>query len=133
MRLADIISADDGDELPRQGQPNEALFFLVSAAADVRKTDTAFTIPARHFVGEVGFVLDAPASATVVVRKGVYVRWEAARLRKALTLQPGLGRALQALMGADMSNKVALGITIEHRAETQKAPPEIHSIQRHLA
>lgn len=133
MKLAKIIRVEDGDVLTRQGEANEALFFLVSSTAKVQKSGASFTIPPKHFVGEVGFVLDAPASATVTAQKGVYVRWDSDRLRKALPLQPGLERALQALMGIDMANKVALGVPIEHATSAGQDPSEVLQIQPHLA
>ncbi|MEM7269701.1 MAG: cyclic nucleotide-binding domain-containing protein [Pseudomonadota bacterium] len=114
MRLGEIKEAKKGDVLTNQGALNDAVFFLVSATASGCKDDTRFTIPPKHFVGEVGFVLEAPASATVQLEAGgTYISWDAEKLHAALDANDGLERAFQALLSRDMANKVSFGVPID--------------------
>lgn len=114
MRLGAVRKADEETLLTTEGETPGRIFFVSEGETTATKSGESFRIPAKHFIGEVGFVLGAPASASVTVSKGaVFVEWDKARLRAALVRNAELERAFEALLSQDMAVKVAAGVQFD--------------------
>jgi CRP-like cAMP-binding protein len=92
-----------------EGAPLDRLYFVLSGQVEVRKAGSTVHLPADGtFIGEVAFIAQVPASATVVFVPGTeYLVWPAAELRTLTRRQPALGNALTAHLSEDMARKVA--------------------------
>lgn len=90
------------DKTPRN------LWFLISGTASLEKNGERRVISAPAFVGEVAFLLEQPASATVTLKAdGRYVRWPVAELRAYLDGQEGLKASLEGAFNRDLALKLA--------------------------
>jgi len=62
----------------------------------------------RTFIGEVAYLHNTPASATVSLRPGTrYMEWPVKRLHKELEAREELKHTVMSLIGLDMALKVA--------------------------
>ena len=103
-----IVETRDPVNLTEEGVQPERLYFVIAGAPLIEKDGTMFQIGPGNFIGEVGFLLEAPASATVTLPDGGhYVEWDRAALIRVLKRNPDLGRAFDTLLGKDMAAKLA--------------------------
>ncbi len=108
MRAGTWHTATHDTLLSEEGRPLPALAYVIDGAVTVEKGSGHIDLEAPMFIGEVAFVTDHPASATVRVRAGArYVTWEMETLRKLLLRAPGLRVGLGAALNEDMARKVA--------------------------
>lgn len=90
------------DDIPRN------LWFLISGKATINKKGINRSIPAPMFIGEIAYLLNQPASASVTLEAGSrYVRWPVDDLRALVAKNEGLGAALDAAFNRDLAAKVA--------------------------
>ncbi|MEM8751554.1 MAG: cyclic nucleotide-binding domain-containing protein [Pseudomonadota bacterium] len=114
MRLGEYCETEASETLTREGRTPDWLYFIVKGEVVATKGPARFVIPPDHFVGEISFYLGRPATACVAMPKGgAYVRWDRARLRRAMARSFELERAVEALLTRDMAGKVAAGVRIE--------------------
>ena len=67
-----------------------------------------FPVSDGRFIGEIGYVLDGPATGTVSATAGTrYVAWNTNVLRLLGRKKPGIGIALTALLGEDLARKLS--------------------------
>ena len=100
--------------LTQENVPLSDLYFVIEGSPEGMKDGVKFRIKPGEFVGEVGFMLDEAASATVTLPKGgLYMRWDTPKLRRMINERPQLARAFEALIGRDMARKVAGSIRLE--------------------
>ena len=98
---ADMMLAKEGEELPY-------LYYILSGKVVMKKAGKESDISPGCFVGEVSFILQGNASATVAVLSGAkYMRWERYKLQALLHKNPDLRQSFEALIGRDMAAKVA--------------------------
>jgi hypothetical protein len=101
-------SDPDGTPLTREDEPSGALFYIFDGVISVEKRVRQFRLPEGNFVGEVGFILNRPTTATTVAPQGVrYVEWDASTLRSLSSKRPNLGNALNALLTRDLAKKLS--------------------------
>ena len=113
IRIGEVRQCDEVLELTREGETPENLYFIMSGDAEVEKGDRIFPIGSGEFVGEISFVMNAPASATVrLPAGGVFVQWPQDALRAEVRRCPQLQAAFEALIGRDMARKIAVGVRI---------------------
>ena len=95
-------------QITKEGGFPEALSFVVSGDVTIDKRGAARSLRAPIFVGEVSFLLEQPASATVTLPVGTrYIYWSTAELRKVISKYPTIGTALEAAFNRDLAVKVA--------------------------
>lgn len=110
MRLGDELRAGGEVEMTRQGERPDALWFLVSGRARLRKGGQAGELEGPCFVGEIGWLTGSEASADVTALPGAaLVRWDRFALRRTTRRSVRLENALDAAIAADMARKVATG------------------------
>jgi len=94
--------------LTHQGRNPRNLWFMVSGSATVEKDGAQRQIEAPAFVGEVAYLLEQPASATVTLAAGGrYVRWPMEELREFLEGQDTLKTSLEGGFNRDLALKLA--------------------------
>ena len=109
MKFAELETTKVNIILTQKGVKADFLYFVIKGIPRATKGDDFFSLPSSRFIGEVGFVLDCPASATVVLPKGAtYVRWERGRLINTLEKYPRMKQAFEAQIGRDMACKLAI-------------------------
>lgn len=97
-----------------EGAPVERLFYLVDGTAEAEKGSARFEMHTGAFMGEIGFLTDRPASATVRLRPGTeYVVWEVAELRRLFRRSPALRNGLMAHLNRDLSGKVTASVPMQ--------------------
>ena len=108
-KLARFNDVDDPLPLTRQGEPVRELAYLLTGAATVNKNGAERTLPAGHFLGEIGFQSEGAASADVRIEQGSrVVLWRADELRELCRRDPALRLALDQAISRDLARKVAL-------------------------
>ena len=109
LKCADWITvrAPESERLTEENSPSSKLYYIFEGDAVVEKEGRRFELPAGTFVGEISFVLNSKASATVVAPPGVrYVAWDWEHLRKLSKKHPNLGNALNMRLTRDLAEKL---------------------------
>ncbi len=108
LKVGEVQTAATSMILTKQNERAPYLYYLMQGTASAIKNDNEFSIPSGRFVGEVSFILNSQASATVTIPTGgTFMRWEQTKLDKLLKRNPNLRHAFEAQIGRDMAEKVA--------------------------
>lgn len=108
MKFAAWHRADESKTLTAKGGDVDQLYYVLDGEIRIAKSASAFPIQAGSFIGEIAFLRDTPASATVSVSPGTrYVSWGARALSDLLERKPSIKIALGSLLNIDMAGKVA--------------------------
>ena len=108
MSKARRITLDQRATLATNGQISSALIFLISGTAAIERSGQTATATLPGFIGEVGFLLKRPATATVTAEAGTdFLQWDASEIRSLLDKKPVLSNAMVALFNLDLAAKVA--------------------------
>lgn len=94
--------------LLRTGDSNSSLYLITTGACLVRNGRKTLGLLERgQFTGEVSFMSNAPASASVVARGEVrYLEWDREELEKLFKRRPSLRRYIYNLIGQQMARKL---------------------------
>lgn len=108
-RLAIQRDLAEGGELTRQGEPVTHLLLLTSGRCEVlRRGGAVAELRDGAWIGEMGFISERPASATVVCRTPCRVlAWDVHALRGLLARNPAIAVSLQGLFGRELANRLA--------------------------
>ena len=110
MRDAEWRTAYQATTITEEGKPLNRLVYVLEGTITVEKGGKTFPVAAPTFIGEVAFLTDRAASATVTLSEGArYVTWDMGRLRRLLVRAPTLRIGLGAALNRDMAEKVARG------------------------
>ena len=108
LKLASWQTAEDEQCITLEGQKPDALFYVLRRIIDIQKAGRCFNVKPRTFIGEIAFLHDVPASATVRLKPGArYLRWPVATLRETLQKRQPLKQAMIRLISFDMATKIA--------------------------
>lgn len=108
MRLAEWHTADQPLTLTRQGEAPIHLYYLFQGTPTLIRDGREVEVAGRKFIGEVSFLLEGPASATIRVPPGArYVAWDRSALFSLMERRPGISNALRALFNMDLARKLA--------------------------
>ena len=114
MRAGEMKFTSERTTLTHEGQLADRVFFVLNGAIEVRKGDTLFSVPDHSFVGEIGFIMDRPASATAVLPVGgSFISWEREALCTLLARKPMLRQAFNALVTQDIASKLATSVRLQ--------------------
>lgn len=105
---ATFRDAAGGEQLVRRGEPLPALFVVLAGSLDVMAGGARVaTLGAGRFAGEMSFLTgEAPSADVVVAEPARVAAFDPARLRALLDARPELRSALQAILGADLAEKL---------------------------
>ena len=91
-----------------EGHSLERLYFVLTGRIDIEKAGRRTMMDAETFIGEIAFLLDRPATATVTLEQGCdYFVWTSDDLKKAMAAKPALSNALTSVMNRSLAMKVA--------------------------
>jgi Popeye protein conserved region len=108
IKLAKWHKADVETTLSKEGAAQDTLHYILNGLVDIEKSGRKVDASDGVFIGEIAFLKNQPATATVKVAAGAhYVTWQRADLEKVQAKDDGLKNALQAMLNADLANKVA--------------------------
>lgn len=117
MKLGETRSASEADRLCSEGEMPDALYLTVEGSFVLVHGASRTRLHGFQFLGEISFLLKGPASATVVAEPGArYVRWERARLERALARDTRLSNAITALLNRDIARKLSRSFPLKNVA-----------------
>jgi Cyclic nucleotide-binding domain len=99
---------DSDQTLATEGEALHQLYYVVDGEVEVKKGDRIIPVQAGLFIGEIAYLKNSPASATVVAKAGAhYISWSHEELKKIVTRHDSLKQSFANLLSADMALKVA--------------------------
>jgi hypothetical protein len=109
MKIATWRRAEADEVLVREGAPVQKVYYVLKGVSGVVKSGRRFTLRSPTFIGEVGFLMRVPATATVTVEAGtLYVEWSVEALAALQMRRPSLKTGLDRLLASDMAAKIAM-------------------------
>lgn len=107
MRLASWHTAGASEEITREGERPDALYYVLTGGLFIVKGERVIPYGAGTFIGEIAFLRGGPASATVRLAPGSrYVAWPVAALDRHISGRGELRHAVTRLISHDMALKV---------------------------
>ena len=95
-------------QLSRQGQPLGSLYYVLEGGIDIEKNNRKFVVKPGLFIGEIAYLKQSPATATVHVMPGtLYMSWSHAALAQTQAKHDGLKNAIGAILNSDLAGKLA--------------------------
>ena len=108
LRLGRWRTATEPETLTHEGVVPDRLFYVLKGDLHLLKGARDITLSAPAFIGEVAFVKERPASATVRALAGTrYLEWSTSGLRAYFGKRQAMRVAVMRLLSADMAMKVA--------------------------
>lgn len=108
LKRATWHTSDGSDVLTTAGEKPDHLYYILDGEVQIEKDGARFPVSDGRFIGEIGYVLDGPATGTVSAPAGTrYVAWNTNVLRLLGRKKPGIGIALTALLGEDLARKLS--------------------------
>ncbi|MEM6387501.1 MAG: cyclic nucleotide-binding domain-containing protein [Pseudomonadota bacterium] len=109
MRKADWIRIDADTVLLEEGGSVEKLYFVQSGSVQLKRGNKVSSLGPGHFLGELAFLTNSAASASVIADNGAEViAWDQAQLRKIMDRSPTISNAIVALFNKDLARKLAV-------------------------
>jgi Popeye protein conserved region len=100
--------ADETTTLTREGENLTVLHYVLSGVVSVTKANRNLNVSAGLFIGELAFLRQRPATATVLVAEAAhYISWHHSELEKLFSRDDGLRTAMHLLLGRDVAEKMA--------------------------
>lgn len=94
--------------LTTEGQALNQLYYVLEGDIDIQKAGRKIDVNPGIFIGEIAYLLQKPATATVTAKAGsTYIVWNHASLVKSFEKNEGLKHALGALLSSDLAMKVS--------------------------
>ncbi len=108
LKLATWHEVEEPVKLTEEGTPLKELYYVLDGTVTIGKQGRVIEREPKMFIGEIAFLRDKAASATVMTApKSLYVSWNQDELRTLLKKNEDLKNAMAALLSADMADKVA--------------------------
>lgn len=108
MKIATWHEPQENQTILTENVKSEKLYFSMPGKVQMEKEGSVFTTQGNMFIGEIGFMLNEPASATVTVLPGTkYVEWDAQKLKTMMQKSQPLENAFKAMFNFDLARKVS--------------------------
>lgn len=108
VRLGKWTRVENETTLTTAGQSVEHLHYILEGEIEMEKDGRRIDTRAPLFIGEIAFLRQNPASATVRLKPGVlHITWSHADLTRAQLKHENLRTAISAMLNADLADKVA--------------------------
>ena len=103
-----ILSANSGDIICKDGVIQEDIFFIINGKVTVQKNEKKIAELSRgHFVAEMGFLTGKPASADVIAGENLrYIMWSYKKLKHLNEINPDFLSKLQLIISKDLTQKL---------------------------
>jgi Cyclic nucleotide-binding domain len=103
----------NGGEILSQGANVDRLYFLLKGAAKLTKGNYTATVREGIFLGEIAFITQSFASATVELHsESECLSWDTHTLRDLMKRQPAIDIAIRGIFNRDLAEKVANSVPI---------------------
>ncbi len=127
VRAADRVETETSTVLVQEGEAAQNLWYCISGGVVVKRAGlNAVAVMRPGFVGEIAWLTEGAASATVLSQPGsVLLRWRKEDLRKQVRRSKRVEDALDALIAKDLATKVAKSHPIAQGSDaafSEKAP-----------
>jgi hypothetical protein len=94
--------------LTTENQPLDKLHYVLSGQVNIHKAGRDLVVQPRLFIGELAFLRNRPATATVTVSGDAhYISWTHGELEKLFQRNDELRTAMQLMLGRDVAEKMA--------------------------
>ena len=101
--------AESDIALTKEGEEISQLHYVLEGEIAIEKAGRKIEVKPEIFIGEIAYLLNKPATATVIVKSGsLYMSWTHAALANCFKKQEGLKSALSTLLSSDLAMKVAM-------------------------
>lgn len=108
VRLGKWSKANGEMPLAKEGQSLDMLHYVVEGDVEIDKGGRKIQVVPGLFIGEVAFLKQRPASATVKVAPGsLYFSWPHSELTRAQSKNDDMRNAISSMLNSDMADKVA--------------------------
>jgi Cyclic nucleotide-binding domain len=110
-----------GAAILTEGMKPDRLYYLLRGEAQIIKNRQTTNLQAGTFLGEIAFLSDLPASATVVLNQGSEcVAWNRAALLQMMKKDPAIDIAMRGFFNHDLAYKVARSVPIAAAPEAPR-------------
>jgi len=114
MKAGVTKTAPVGEVLVTDGAPLKRLLLVTKGQVVISKSDVEYHAKASVFIGEVSFLRQGSASATVKVSEdATYVEWKHSDLRQMMKKSAAMNNALIALFSAELAGKVEHSMPVD--------------------
>jgi Cyclic nucleotide-binding domain len=108
LRVGKWLTAQADTVLTREGDKPDHLYFVLEGGIDIEKNGRKIPTESGIFIGEIAFLSDLPATATVTITPGsLYFSWPRAALQKARDNDQSLAVAIGSILNVDLAGKLA--------------------------
>ncbi|MEM6940601.1 MAG: cyclic nucleotide-binding domain-containing protein [Pseudomonadota bacterium] len=108
MALGEISEACEHQVLLRHGERPDYIYLTLSEGFMLVRATQYAEIGSGNFLGEISFLLEGEASATVIASPGSrFVRWEVDKLVKLMGRSPNMANAISVLLNKDIARKLS--------------------------
>ena len=108
MQIGKWTKAAKRDLLTEEGKPLDLLHYVLEGVVNINKTGRIINVEPAVFIGELAYLRQKPATATVHVEQdALYVSWTHAELNKAMNKNEELRTAFAMLLNNDLAEKMA--------------------------
>ncbi len=102
-------------QLLNEGQKSDHLHYLLKGEVEILKGNSRHNISSGVFLGEVAFLNDTTASATVRLKDGAEcVSWNSASLKTLMQKDKAIDIAMRGIFNHDLAAKVANSVPIKN-------------------
>ncbi len=115
MKAGVVKTAPAGEVLVTDGAPLKRLLLITKGQVVISKSDVEYNAKASVFIGEVSFLRQGSASATVKVNEDdtTYVEWQHSDLKQMMKKSAAMNNALIALFSAELAGKVQHSMPVD--------------------
>jgi hypothetical protein len=104
-----------------EGMKPDRLYYLLKGEAQIIKNRQTTNLHAGAFLGEIAFLSDLPASATVILTDGAEcIAWNRAALLQMMRKDAAIDIAMRGFFNHDLAHKVARSVPIAPPPEAPK-------------
>ncbi len=116
-----ITGSNSGSAILTEGMKPDRLYYLLKGDAQIIKNRQTASIQSGAFLGEIAFLSDLPASATVVLGEGAEcIAWNRAALLQLMKKDAAIDIAMRGFFNHDLAYKVARSIPIAPAPEAPR-------------
>ena len=108
LKIADWFDGSSEEKITTEGEIPSRLYFIINGEALIARDDKKFIVGPNVFIGELAYLTNKPATATVkLTNKVVGISWKATSLTKLLASNPQMKIAFDGLLNQDLAAKLA--------------------------
>ena len=108
LKIADWFDGSSEEKITTEGEIPSRLYFIINGEALIARDDKKFIVGPNVFIGELAYLTNKPATATVkLTDKVVGISWKTTSLTKLLASNPQMKIAFDGLLNQDLAAKLA--------------------------